>query len=143
MAVEEKKVEFCYKVSQIIYRINCLAQLNNILPQFDADKDGLSFGEEIFNGTDPNKADTDTDGFLDDIEVETGNNPLGPGKKRVFVFANCDEISDGAMKMACIAEFPDRIYNYYGCGVIKDWKLKAYCDEQAKVQAMEWAKTNK
>ncbi len=46
----------------------------------DADKDGLpDIYEEIY-GTNPNKADTDGDGYSDGAEVEGGYNPIGPGK---------------------------------------------------------------
>lgn len=46
----------------------------------DSDKDGLDdYLEEMF-GTDPDKADTDGDGFTDGQEVAQGFNPLGKGK---------------------------------------------------------------
>jgi len=46
----------------------------------DSDGDGLTDGEEIFYGTDPNNPDTDGDGFLDGEEVKGGYNPMGEGK---------------------------------------------------------------
>ncbi len=46
----------------------------------DPDNDGLTNAEERFYGTDPTKADTDGDGYLDGEEVRNGYNPKGPGK---------------------------------------------------------------
>jgi hypothetical protein len=46
----------------------------------DSDEDGLSLQEEQAYGTDPNKADTDGDGFKDGDEVNRGFNPKGPGR---------------------------------------------------------------
>ena len=46
----------------------------------DSDGDGLSDQEEMFLGTDLNKADTDDDGYPDGAEIEAGYNPLGEGK---------------------------------------------------------------
>jgi hypothetical protein len=47
----------------------------------DSDYDGLTDTEETaVYQTDPNKADTDGDGFSDKTEVCTGYNPLGAGK---------------------------------------------------------------
>jgi uncharacterized repeat protein (TIGR02543 family) len=43
----------------------------------DPDGDGLSHGEEIARGTDPNQADTDSDGLPDGVEArQTSTNPL-------------------------------------------------------------------
>jgi len=48
----------------------------------DTDGDGLSDYNEIYKTkTDPKKYDTDGDGFPDGLEVMTGYNPLGAGKK--------------------------------------------------------------
>lgn len=49
-------------------------------PDPDSDSDGLTTLQEQQLGTDPNKADTDGDGFNDGDEVKAGYNPLGPGK---------------------------------------------------------------
>ncbi|MDD5527357.1 MAG: hypothetical protein PHO56_00030 [Patescibacteria group bacterium] len=46
----------------------------------DSDNDGLSDAEEAIFGTDPNKADTDGDGYLDGAEVLSLYDPAGPGK---------------------------------------------------------------
>jgi hypothetical protein len=46
----------------------------------DSDKDGLTDAEEAIFGTDPNKADTDGDGYLDGAEVLSLYNPTGSGK---------------------------------------------------------------
>lgn len=44
----------------------------------DSDQDNLSLDEEKLFGTDPQKADTDGDGYSDGVEVESGYNPLVP-----------------------------------------------------------------
>ncbi len=47
----------------------------------DSDSDGLSDGDEvIFWKTNPLKPDTDGDSYVDGEEVKNGYNPLGPGK---------------------------------------------------------------
>lgn len=46
----------------------------------DADSDGLADMAEKALGTDPNKKDTDGDGFDDKQEILSGNNPSGAGK---------------------------------------------------------------
>jgi Bacterial TSP3 repeat len=44
----------------------------------DSDQDNLSFEEEKLYGTNPNLADTDSDGYSDGVEIESGYNPLLP-----------------------------------------------------------------
>ena len=44
----------------------------------DSDQDNLSLDEEKLYGTNPDKADTDGDGYSDGVEVESGYNPLLP-----------------------------------------------------------------
>ncbi len=46
----------------------------------DVDLDGLVAADETLYGSNPNKADTDGDGFMDGDEVKNGFNPAGPGK---------------------------------------------------------------
>ena len=46
----------------------------------DVDLDGLVAADEALYGSNPNKADTDGDGFKDGDEVKNGFNPAGPGK---------------------------------------------------------------
>ncbi|MHA2334748.1 MAG: thrombospondin type 3 repeat-containing protein [Candidatus Hodarchaeales archaeon] len=45
----------------------------------DHDNDGLTNLEEYHLGTHPRSADTDMDGFTDDLEVLVGTNPLDSG----------------------------------------------------------------
>jgi len=45
-------------------------------PASDADGDGLTYSEELTNGTDPDLADTDGDAMPDGWEVENGLDPL-------------------------------------------------------------------
>ncbi len=44
----------------------------------DSDQDNLSADEEKLYGTNPDKADTDGDGYSDGVEIESGYNPLMP-----------------------------------------------------------------
>lgn len=44
----------------------------------DPDSDGLTNAQEAALGTDPFRADTDGDGFLDNQEIEGNSNPLDP-----------------------------------------------------------------
>lgn len=44
----------------------------------DSDQDGLSNDEEQLYGTDSNNRDTDSDGYSDGVEIESGYNPLKP-----------------------------------------------------------------
>jgi len=57
-----------------------LIQTAPIILMIDSDMDGLPDDLEKRLGTDPNKADTDGDGYNDGEEVKNGNNPLGAGK---------------------------------------------------------------
>lgn len=47
-------------------------------PNGDSDGDGLTDGEEVGLGTDPNDPDTDGDGVPDGAEVDIGSDPLDP-----------------------------------------------------------------
>jgi hypothetical protein len=46
----------------------------------DSDADRLADPLEKVLGTNPTKPDTDADGFSDGDEIETGSDPLGPGR---------------------------------------------------------------
>lgn len=46
----------------------------------DSDNDGLTDMEEIIYDTDSKNPDSDGDGYKDGAEVDSGYNPLGPGK---------------------------------------------------------------
>jgi hypothetical protein len=61
---------------------------NNIL--LDSDQDGLTDSEERAYRTDPQKSDTDGDGYSDGAEVKSGYNPLKP--------APGDKLSDVTIK---------------------------------------------
>lgn len=45
----------------------------------DTDTDGLTDAQELLEGTDQGRADTDGDGTNDREEIEGGQNPKGPG----------------------------------------------------------------
>ncbi len=57
-----------------------------VLLDSDADRDGLTFAQELAIGTDPEDPDTDKDGLLDGVEVLLGTDPL-----------NADTDSDGRL----------------------------------------------
>lgn len=67
----------------------------------DADQDGLSNDEEKLYGTNPNKADTDGDGYSDGTEVKSGYDPSmpAPGDKLGGI-AEDDSISEMVGKTA-------------------------------------------
>lgn len=55
--------------------------VNQDISDVDSDNDGLNnYDETLQYKTDPNKPDTDGDGYLDGAEVKGGYNPNGPGK---------------------------------------------------------------
>lgn len=54
------------------------------LQMIDSDKDQLPDEIELIMGTDPNKADTDGDGYEDGLEVKNGYNPLTNEKTKVM-----------------------------------------------------------
>jgi hypothetical protein len=64
----------------------------NLTPAKDTDQDGLTDDEEALLGTDPNKQDTDGDGYNDLAEVIKLYNPTGPGKitddPKIKVYSN-------------------------------------------------------
>ena len=53
----------------------CGADTSACIP-LDEDEDGLSYSDELANGTDPTNPDSDGDGVLDGAEVAGGSNPL-------------------------------------------------------------------
>lgn len=83
MPIEIKRVKLTFLVLAILvissYAFFSMAEensgtQNNIF--MDPDQDGLSSQEEKLYGTDPDKADTDGDGYSDGAEVKSGYNPL-------------------------------------------------------------------
>ena len=52
-----------------------------LLPEGDADGDGLTNAEEAGHGTDPNMEDTDGDGRRDDCELRDGTDPTDPADR--------------------------------------------------------------
>jgi gliding motility-associated-like protein len=51
---------------------------NNTAPNCDFDGDGLTYSEEIANGTNYDNPDTDGDGISDGTEVANGSDPINP-----------------------------------------------------------------
>lgn len=68
-----------------------LIQTAPIVLAIDSDMDGLPDDLEKRLGTDPNKADTDGDGFSDGEEVKNGYNPLGDGELEKIKISPIDE----------------------------------------------------
>lgn len=62
-------------------------------PEGDRDGDGLTNGQEIQLGTDPDKKDTDEDGLDDKTEVDNGSDPLDPNDP----LAGGMKLSDGSL----------------------------------------------
>ncbi len=58
-----------------------LLPVMEFLKKQDSDQDGLTdYDEIVLYKSDPNKKDTDGDGYSDKAEVDSGYNPAGPGK---------------------------------------------------------------
>ena len=83
-----KNISTCEAIEWPYYRAKCLAGIKNIGLNSDLDQDGLSFLDEIYEGTDPNNPDTDQDGYLDGAEVEGDYNPLGGGMEERWWLMN-------------------------------------------------------
>lgn len=129
-AKNTNSADLCNKIPELIRRANCLSELQHIDLHSDADKDGLDFVQEILNGTDPNKADTDGDGHNDGVEIKGGFNPDGPGNLVISGTPNlilCKDIKDTEIQAICSQELPDKILDLFKCKDIKDPKLKAFC----------------
>lgn len=77
----QRDMELCKKITDEKLNQYCF---KNIIGKFlDSDNDGLTDYEEIFiYKTNPNKKDTDGDGYSDGDEVKNGYNPLGEGKMK-------------------------------------------------------------
>ena len=60
-------------------------------PDDDWDNDGLSNRDESYWNTDPNKSDTDGDGYLDGKEVTSGHDPLIPAPNDLIDPSNLTE----------------------------------------------------
>lgn len=63
-----------------------ILNINN--PAQDFDQDGLTNAQEQQYNTDPIKADTDGDGYIDGVEAVHGYNPNGPGRLPTIPVAN-------------------------------------------------------
>ncbi len=59
----------------------------------DIDNDGLSYEEEYVFGTDPNKVDTDEDGYPDGREIQNGYDPVIFGDARIEVAVDIRKIN--------------------------------------------------
>ena len=129
-AKSNNSADLCHKIPELIKRADCLSEVEHIDLHSDADKDGLDFLQEILNGTDPNKADTDGDGFLDGAEVKGNFDPDGPGNLILSGAPNlivCKDIKDADIKAVCLLEFKDKILDLFKCKEVKDPKLRSFC----------------
>lgn len=78
IAMKEKKLELCDKITELAYKEDCQKTLKNLSP--DSDNDGLTDNYEVQLSTNPFKADTDGDGMSDGEEMKIRRNPLIKGK---------------------------------------------------------------
>lgn len=134
-AKESRDLKLCNQIPELIRRANCLSEIQNIDLYADTDNDGLSFLQEILNGTDPNKADTDGDGFKDGDEIKGGFNPDGQGLLNPPVEINivsCSSIKDEAIKQVCVFELKEQSIDLFKCPDLKNIKLKEYCENTLK-----------
>ncbi len=67
-------------------------KLDERVRSYDADLDGVSTGEELRLGSDPNSSDSDGDGIADGAEVLSGGNPLKPDDR--YIDRDGDGLSD-------------------------------------------------
>lgn len=67
-------------------------RLDERVRSFDSDLDGLSTGEELRLGSDPNSSDSDGDGIADGAEVLSGGNLLSPDDR--YIDRDGDGLSD-------------------------------------------------
>ncbi len=82
----------------------------------DSDNDGLTDIEEEKIGTDFMKVDSDNDGYSDYAEINTGYNPLGPGKIGSFL-----------KKEECKFCEAEKARDINGCKSLDDERLKDSC----------------
>ncbi len=77
-AVVQGDTELCKKVTNEKLNLYCIKNINAMDKTLDSDNDGLTdYEERNVYKTDPNKNDTDGDGYSDGIEIRNGYNPLG------------------------------------------------------------------
>jgi len=72
------------------------ADINNLNLFEDNDGDGLTNEEELMYGTDPDNKDSDSDGYSDLVEIESGYDPLkaAPGDQVIQVAGESDKNDD-------------------------------------------------
>lgn len=75
-ATKSKDVEKCNVIFWNPTRAQCLGQVQVIPLNSDNDNDGLKFLDEIIQGTEPDMADTDGDGYKDGDEVKNRYSPI-------------------------------------------------------------------
>lgn len=85
MEMETKKIKiallFFFLIATFGISISIMAQESSVGNKnifLDSDQDGLSDSEESSYKTDPQKQDTDGDGYSDGAEIKSGYNPLKP-----------------------------------------------------------------
>lgn len=122
--------EACKKITDNDARVECIIKIKKIEKPFeDADHDGLNLFQEMVYGTDPNKADTDGDGYNDGDEVARGFNPLGFGyldreKNKKFIF--CEQIKEKDIQNACFMLMDKRIEKER-CQKYGNMLIRSYC----------------
>jgi hypothetical protein len=84
-SIKRGDLESCYNIPLDASKAQCIMFLTGKAPASDDDNDGLNYYQELIAGTDPEKADTDGDGFKDGQELGDGYNPIGPGTLQDFI----------------------------------------------------------
>lgn len=71
------------KEQMVLYESDNLTQTSPVAVMIDSDGDGLPDDMEKRMGTDPNKSDSDSDGYSDSAEVKNKYNPIGNGEVKM------------------------------------------------------------
>ena len=96
------------------------------LPNQASDNDGLTDEQEMkIYYTDPNKADSDDDGFADKLELINGYSPIYKDKRLITVDSDNDGLSDG-YELALHADLKNQDSN--GNGLVDGEEFKQQLD---------------
>ncbi|MCP4788317.1 MAG: hypothetical protein GY878_32815, partial [Fuerstiella sp.] len=79
--------------------IAALAAGGSVIPESDADGDGLTTSQEIAAGTDPDNPDTDGDGTNDGDEVTAGTDPTDANSRPGYYAQDFDGFADGTTEL--------------------------------------------
>lgn len=117
----------CLLILEPIIRANCLSEIKGLDLYEDVDADGLDFLQETINNTNPNKKDTDGDGYDDKAELSSGYNPDGNGLLLPQKIMECNSLSDKKLAEACLVENTNGLFDYSNCDKIINQELRFHC----------------